>query len=308
MFCAHCGSAVKAEANFCGTCGSPAAPTESTEAASLYSDSSYHDSTYIEIEDDYEKHKWLFKSTKFLAPIAIILLGIGLGIGGFFLGHSYAGQMYPAPDDSTYVPSNSNDSNDQIDSNEDDTLNGNTNPSTSENEENTSAFPTESVEFPGTPIGSGSGDYEAVEFIQTSLNRIRSHFTSIRAIQNTDGVFEAGTRAAVIDFQYRVGLPPTGIVNDITWRRIVETLNYPPSTPDPPFFPRANAYYVTLVNQHLRSGPSTSHDSIKIVDAGTLIWVTEYISGLGWFRVVAPNEEHGFMSAQFLVLDGIFNH
>lgn len=316
MFCAHCGSAIKAEANFCGTCGNSVAQ-ENTEATpsrfdssyddsaypdsiyqeSKYSDSAYKDTGYFDI--DYEKaHKWFFKNTKFIAPIAILILGIGLGIGGFLLGQSYAGsgQILP-PEDPVY---------DYTDDCEEEPFDNTDNPApdNSETEEN---IYVSTIEFPGTPIGPGSGDYTAVEFIQTSLNEIRYYFTNIRELENTDGVFEAGTRAAVIDFQYRTGLPTTGIVNDITWRRMVEILNYPPDSSDPPFFPRANAYYVTLVNQHLRTGPSTSHESLDVIEAGTLIWVTEYISSLGWFRVVGPDELNGFMSAQFLVLDGILN-
>jgi peptidoglycan hydrolase-like protein with peptidoglycan-binding domain len=58
--------------------------------------------------------------------------------------------------------------------------------------------------------------------------------SDVKAIQATliakgypmpfDGTFSLATRAAVSDFQESRGLPPTGVVNDVTWERLLTQL------------------------------------------------------------------------------------
>ena len=157
--------------------------------------------------------------------------------------------------------------------------------------------------FPGSPIGPGSENTDAILFIQNSLNYINRYFSSVRVIESVGGVFGAGTQGAVIDFQRRMGLPATGIVDQITWQHISDVIENPPGLPDPPFFPRLNAYYRTLSNLHLRSGPSTDTESLDIVPEGTFVWAMDFLQDEGWFWVISHDGQHGFMSAQFLVLD-----
>ena len=162
--------------------------------------------------------------------------------------------------------------------------------------------------FPGQPIGTGSDDTEAIYFIQNSLNLIHRYFPSVREIESVSGIFGAGTRGAVIDFQFRMGLNTTGIVDEATWQRMIEIRDNPPSIPDPPFFPTVNTYYITLSNLHLRAGPSTEAESLYVVPEGTAVWAVEFLHDAGWFRVISHDGQHGFMSAQFLVLDGIITN
>lgn len=59
-----------------------------------------------------------------------------------------------------------------------------------------------------------------VQTIQTYLNRIRRNYPAIPAINDSAGVFQNGTKAAVTKFQSIFGLTPDGIVGKNTWYKI----------------------------------------------------------------------------------------
>ena len=159
--------------------------------------------------------------------------------------------------------------------------------------------------YPGAPLNVNSGNTEAVYYLQATLNYLRLYFPSIREIETVNGTFGAGTRGAVIDFQLRIGLPVTGIVDEATWEAMIINLYAPPNMTDYSFTPAVNAYYITLSNLHLRTGPSTETESLDVVPEGTAVWAIDYLPNERWFRVISHDGQHGYMSAQFLVLDGV---
>jgi len=144
-----------------------------------------------------------------------------------------------------------------------------------------------------------------ISFLQNTLNTIRSYYTSVRPIDVASGNFDGATRGAVIDFQQRAGLTPTGIVDEATWYSLIAVFENPPETPDPPFTPPVNTGYVTLVNLHLREGPSQSAYSLGIKPEGTPVHVVSYIPGSRWFFVTISEYVVGYMKAEFLLLEGI---
>lgn len=74
--------------------------------------------------------------------------------------------------------------------------------------------------YPGVPLRQGAtGPY--VEDLQEYLNVIASVYTNIPTV-TVDGVYGAGTRAAVEAFQSTFGLPVTGIADLRTWQVIGE--------------------------------------------------------------------------------------
>ena len=158
--------------------------------------------------------------------------------------------------------------------------------------------------FPGAPLTRHSDNEVDIVVLHTALIAIRNHYTSIRPIEG-GGNFGGATRGAVIDFQVRANLPPTGVVDELTWYAIMDVFENPPQEPDPPFVPTIDAGYVTLVNLHLREGPSQATESLGIKPEGTLVWVISYIPADRWFFVSTEDGVNGYMKAEFLLLDGI---
>ena len=78
--------------------------------------------------------------------------------------------------------------------------------------------------YPGTLLRLGTVG-EDVRTIQRQLNRIRRNYPSIPNIPQTNGVFEATTRAAVRQFQSIFNLAVDGIVGRATWYRIKRIYN-----------------------------------------------------------------------------------
>ena len=78
--------------------------------------------------------------------------------------------------------------------------------------------------YPGTLLRLGTVG-EDVRTIQRQLNRIRRNYPSIQNIPQTNGVFEATTRAAVRQFQSIFNLAVDGIVGRATWYRIKRIYN-----------------------------------------------------------------------------------
>lgn len=73
----------------------------------------------------------------------------------------------------------------------------------------------------------GNNDQETIKIIQQKL--IASHFLRGKP----DGFFGVITKNAVINFQFAVGLPATGIVDSKTWEQLILTQNEPPLTTRP---------------------------------------------------------------------------
>ena len=71
------------------------------------------------------------------------------------------------------------------------------------------------VPYPGIPLRLGSSS-EAVTLLQEYLNFIATVFTELPTLPVT-GYFGTQTRDAVLAFQRRFGLQPTGTVAAITW-------------------------------------------------------------------------------------------
>lgn len=78
--------------------------------------------------------------------------------------------------------------------------------------------------YPGTLLRLGTVG-EDVRTIQRQLNRIRCNYPSIPNIPQTNGVFEATTRAAVRQFQSIFNLAVDGIVGRATWYKIKRIYN-----------------------------------------------------------------------------------
>ena len=78
--------------------------------------------------------------------------------------------------------------------------------------------------YPGTLLRLGTVG-EDVRTIQRQLNRIRRNYPSIPNIPQTNGVFEATTRAAVRQFQSIFNLAVDGIVGRATWFKIKRIYN-----------------------------------------------------------------------------------
>ena len=78
--------------------------------------------------------------------------------------------------------------------------------------------------YPGTLLRLGTVG-EDVRTIQRQLNRIRRNYPSIPNIPQTNGVFEATTRAAVRQFQSIFNLAVDGIVGRPTWYKIKRIYN-----------------------------------------------------------------------------------
>lgn len=81
-----------------------------------------------------------------------------------------------------------------------------------------------SESYPGTLLRLGSVG-EDVRTIQRQLNRIRRNYPAIPSIPDTNGYFDAATRAAVRKFQSVFGLDVDGIVGKATWYKIKQIYN-----------------------------------------------------------------------------------
>jgi len=158
--------------------------------------------------------------------------------------------------------------------------------------------------FPGTLSRNASNAAADVVFLQNTLNSVRRNFTSIRPIDSATGSFGGATFGAVADFQLRIGLPTTGIVDEDTWYSLMSAFENPPASPDPAFTPPVQEAYATLVGLHLRETPSQEGESLGVKPEGTLVWVVSYIPEDSWF-FVSTEYGTGYMKAEFLILDGI---
>ena len=74
--------------------------------------------------------------------------------------------------------------------------------------------------YPGYPLSVGSSG-EAVEVVQTSLNRVSQDYPAIPKIWPVDGVFGPATQSAVRRFQEIFNLTADGVVGKATWYRLV---------------------------------------------------------------------------------------
>ncbi len=81
-----------------------------------------------------------------------------------------------------------------------------------------------SESYPGTLLRLGSAG-EDVRTIQRQINRIRRNYPAIPTIPETNGYFDAPTRAAVLKFQQIFGLAQDGIVGKSTWYKIKQIYN-----------------------------------------------------------------------------------
>ncbi len=82
-----------------------------------------------------------------------------------------------------------------------------------------------SESYPGRLLRIGSFGGENIRTIQRQLNRIRQNYPAIPRIPDTNGFFDAATRAAVIQFQKIFNLQPDGIVGKATWYQIKRIYN-----------------------------------------------------------------------------------
>ena len=73
--------------------------------------------------------------------------------------------------------------------------------------------------YPGYVISEGDGG-NPVRLIQRDLNRIRQNYPAIPYIENTLGLYDPDTTAAVRKFQEIFTLPVTGKVDKATWYKI----------------------------------------------------------------------------------------
>ncbi len=81
----------------------------------------------------------------------------------------------------------------------------------------------EGQSFPGTLQQGDSG--ESVRLLQKYLNAIAQYYGDIPRLDE-DGIFGSQTRNAIYEFQRLYLFEDTGIVDSITWYRIVELYNY----------------------------------------------------------------------------------
>ena len=81
----------------------------------------------------------------------------------------------------------------------------------------------EAIPFGGVPLRIGS-DSESVQLLQEYLNVISTAYPEIPQI-NPTGYFGPRTQESVIAFQTLFGIPPSGVVNAITWSAIAALYN-----------------------------------------------------------------------------------
>ena len=78
--------------------------------------------------------------------------------------------------------------------------------------------------YPGTPLQIGTVS-NAVQTIQTRLNRISNNYPAIPKIYPVNGVYDIDTQNAVRAFQSIFNLSPDGIVGPATWAQITSVYN-----------------------------------------------------------------------------------
>ena len=83
---------------------------------------------------------------------------------------------------------------------------------------------TNTPSYPGIILDLGDSG-EDVRTIQRQLNRIGANYPSIPKIPDTNGIFEEGTRRAVLQFQRIFNLEPDGRVGKATWYKIKQIYN-----------------------------------------------------------------------------------
>lgn len=162
--------------------------------------------------------------------------------------------------------------------------------------------------FPGTVIALNSTDTVSTALLYMALLDI-SHFYNIRPLELTgNNVFGYNMLGAVVDFQVREGLPGTGIVDETTWYAIMHAWANPPATPDPVSPRPMNIWHTTLVDIHMRQGPSSDTPSAGLVPQGSFILPTDYVivDGLWWY-LISWGGQNGFISARFLMQEGLMN-
>ena len=318
MFCTQCGNPLYEDDAFCADCGKKITPRASKPEASeashatpagpafrrrvaapLANDMPNYDQPMRRLSTEYDmpvahrRQSSISRLQTIIAVICIAMLVVSLGIIGFsFLRNVQTGAAEtpssPTADETAgtgegpyepdQAPPETGDEPGQLGS---------------------ARFP-----FPGT-LSRYSANTADISFLQNTLNTIRNHYTSVRPIEVVGGIFDGATRGAVIDFQVRAGLTPTGVVDETTWYGIIAIFENPPETPDPPFIPTVGTNYITLVNLHLREAPSSLAYSLGIMPEGTSVWVVSYIPGDRWFFVTTQEDEVGYMKAEFLLMEGI---
>jgi len=288
------------EDSFCNVCGKKVSPRPSQPAGSTPPPPIHERDPYIEynMKPPPPPGGNLRKAAIIAACIALVALGVS--IGGFFIlrsSNNNQGESARLTSGSERIitsptPETTPEATPEVPPLEDD-------------ESTTQLGGSERFPFPGTISRYSASATADVTFLQTTLNHIRRNFTSIRPIESTTGNFGGATRGAVADFQHRVGLPITGIVDETTWYSIMDVFENPPVTPDGPFVPKVQEGYITLVNLHLRDTPSQDGESLGVIPEGSYVWVVSYISEDSWFFVSTEDGYIGYMKAEFLILDGL---
>jgi len=331
MICTYCGGAVRDGAGFCKNCGTKIAPKPPERTAPRathpavtkipsrpYKDSYGHPPEY---PDDYDYHHYPpQRQNTNIAKVVVIsvfttVLVMCLIVAGFLIWQGGQGTNIGGGNgiqenmpDTPPGPSETNNYGNEEEPNIPEDTNEEENNQEGEPNETTppeGGAGSERFPFPGANITRYTGNAADIMFLQNSLNVIRRQYTSVRRIDTITGSFGGVTQGAVVDFQVRVGLPATGVVDEATWYAIVYALENPPEEADPPFVPPVDVGYITLVNLHLRDGPSLEAYSLGIKPVGTPVWVMSYIAADRWFFVTMEDGLAGYMKVEFLLLDGL---
>lgn len=75
--------------------------------------------------------------------------------------------------------------------------------------------------FPGTNFGMGSRG-ESVRLVQEAFSTLAACYPGRLWTINADGIFGPMTRDAIFTFQNVFGLPITGVVDRVTWDRLMQ--------------------------------------------------------------------------------------
>jgi len=344
MFCLHCGKPLEDESIFCGNCGNKVDIVDTSDNTSLvstaYEDIQPQPTPIIPPAATAPAKKSPRVGVIICAALLAIVLGLGLGVGGIFVFRSFMIEDTPPHNRAELRELERQAVVEEIEDNrythilEDTAAEAPQAPDTPPPavaeppieepaplpeppvEEAPEETPAELPEpepnpplhpFPGSALGVGSENAAAVMILQNTLNHVSRYYTNIRYQESVDGFFGGATQGAVIDFQHRIGMRPTGIVDERTWYAIMDVQANPPAVPDLPFVPTLNANYITLVNLHLRERPTTDSESLGIVSEGTWVFVLDATIDRAWFHVRSYDGQYGFMNAQFLLQEGIMH-
>ena len=237
-----------------------------------------------------------------LVIILVPIIGIALGVGGFFL-FGILRQGTEDPFVTTTIPTPTPIATPVLTPTPTPTSADEPEPTPEDEPEPTpEPDPVVLTPFPGT-LYRGTDNHDAVTVLQYAINDISVFYTSVRSITLVNGHFGGNTVGAIFEFQNRTGLPRTGVVDAATWYLIMERQARPPEVADPPYIPPINVEYIVISPLNLRSGPSTNHDIITMASVYTIVWATHYV-GSGWMRVTFGNHS-GYMYREFLLLRSI---